>query len=284
MKPIIVTALTVFMTFVSFASIEKRTYYFRENSVRFTESSLDELLLFKFNTMTQGVTFVEIKIFSEQKESSLASEALSEFRLDYVLNLLVLKQKPITIYLHKADKLNETYNPWNWNRVDIYFKVNKTCPIQPENMKRHDLFTSNKDETLNPARLRDVSSESKSSSFVLPILFEGGTSKVTEETMIYLHNLRDTLQHHPELNVHLMGHVCCGNKMSISRKRAKAVYNYLVKNGIDNDRITYKGYSNTIPLVYPERTGEDRSANRRVDVIFYFDQDELNKALISDLR
>jgi outer membrane protein OmpA-like peptidoglycan-associated protein len=284
MKPIIVTALTVLMTFVSFASIEKRTYFFRENSVRFTETSLDELLLFKFNTMRQGVKFVEIKIFSEQKESSLASQELSESRLDYILNLLVLKQKPITIYLHKSDQTNENYNPGNWNRVDIYYKVEKTCPIQPKKMNGQDLFTSNKDETLNPVCSKDASSESKSSPFVLPILFEGGTSTVTEETMIYLHNLRDTLQHHPELNAHLRGHVCCGNKMSISRKRAKAVYNYLIKNGIKNDRITYKGYSNTIPLVYPERTSEDRSANRRVDVIFYFEQDELNKALISDLR
>ena len=283
MKPIIITALTFLMTFVCFASIEKRTYYFRENSVRFTESSLDELLVFKFNTMTQGAKLVEIKIFSELKESSIATQELSEFRLDYILNLLVLKQKPLTVYLHKANKINQNYNPGNWNRVDIYYRVEKPCPIQPNNKCAEDGIALNKNGALLPINLQETSVKAKSGLMVLPILFEGGTSTVTEDTKIYLINLRDTLKQHPELNAHLMGHVCCGNKMSISRKRAKAVYHYLVKNDIDNNRITFKGYSNTIPLVYPERTSMDRSANRRVDVLFYIELDDLNKALISDL-
>jgi len=272
------------MTFASFASIQKNTYYFRDNSVRFTETSLDELLLFKFNTMTQGVTFVEIKIFSELKERSLATQELSEFRFDYLLNLLVLKQKPVMTYLHKSEEISENYNPSNWNRVDIYFKVNKISPNDPEILKQQNLLTINNERKMNPSCSKDISIKSKRSSYILPILFEGGTSKVTEETKIYLHNLRDTLQQHPNLNVHLMGHVCCGNKMSISRKRAKAVYTYLVQNGIDKKRITFKGYSNSIPLVYPERTSSDRSANRRVNVIFYVKQDELTKALLAELN
>ena len=283
MKPIIITALTFLMTFVSFASIEKKTYYFRENSVRFTEASLDALLHFKFNTMTQGAKLVEIKIFSELKESGNATQELSEFRLDYILNLLVLKQKPLTVYLHKANKINKNYNPGNWNRVDIYYRVEKPCPVQPNNTAE-DGVALNKNGSLSPINLQESSIKVKRELMVLPILFEGGTSTVTEDTKIYLVNLRDTLKQHPELNAHLMGHVCCGNKMSISRKRAKAVYNYLVKNDIDNNRITFKGYSNTIPLVYPERTSKDRSANRRVDVLFYTEQEDLNKVLISDLH
>lgn len=284
MKPIIVTAIAVLMTFISFSSIEKNTYYFRENSVRFTESSLEELLLFKFNTMPQGVAFVEIKIFSELKENQIARQELSECRMDYILNLLVLNQKPITLYLHESDEINENYNPENWNRVDIYYRIKKTCPIQPVSTLEQDVLVLNKENISKPCITPETAAQVQSKPMVLPILFEGGTSTVTEDTKKYLVNLKDTLLQHPKLNAHLRGHVCCGNKMSISRKRAKAVYNFLVDNGIENDRITFKGYSNTIPLVYPERTSADRSANRRVDVIFYFEKNETNKVLISDLR
>jgi flagellar motor protein MotB len=56
--------------------------------------------------------------------------------------------------------------------------------------------------------------------------------------------------------------------MEVSEKRAKAVYDYLTKNEIDSSRLNFKGFSNTIPLIYPEITDEDSQRNRRVDIIF----------------
>jgi outer membrane protein OmpA-like peptidoglycan-associated protein len=53
----------------------------------------------------------------------------------------------------------------------------------------------------------------------------------------------------------------------LSFNRAKAVYNYLVDNGINGDIITYKGVSNT-EMLYPNAIREqEMSKNRRVEVL-----------------
>lgn len=50
----------------------------------------------------------------------------------------------------------------------------------------------------------------------------------------------------------------------LSQNRAKAVYDYLVKNGIEAKRLTYKGYGDTKPKVLND-TDEHRQMNRRTE-------------------
>ena len=89
-----------------------------------------------------------------------------------------------------------------------------------------------------------------------------------KETLFSLDVLYDTLKKNPALKAHIRGHVCCDNNMRLSRKRAKAVHDFLIKMGIPESRVSHKGYSNSLPLVYPESDESDRRLNRRVDVIF----------------
>jgi outer membrane protein OmpA-like peptidoglycan-associated protein len=58
----------------------------------------------------------------------------------------------------------------------------------------------------------------------------------------------------------------CFDDHNLSVSRALAVYTYLAQKGIDRSRLTFKGFSNTLPVVFPEITDEDRTKNRRVDV------------------
>ncbi len=76
------------------------------------------------------------------------------------------------------------------------------------------------------------------------------------------------LAENKEVNVFLKGHVCCSPSDEIALGRALTVYNLLVQKGIDKDRISYQGYSNTMPLISPELTEEDRQRNRRVEAVF----------------
>ena len=62
------------------------------------------------------------------------------------------------------------------------------------------------------------------------------------------------------------GHVCCANNYMLSQERAIAIANYLVKNGVSSNRITYSAYSNSRPLV-PEIDDESRQKNRRVEIL-----------------
>ena len=76
------------------------------------------------------------------------------------------------------------------------------------------------------------------------------------------------LNQNKQVNAFIRGHVCCGDNLKLSKKRAKYVYEELVKRGIDKERLRYQGFSNTLMLVSPERNDLDRAKNRRVDIIF----------------
>jgi outer membrane protein OmpA-like peptidoglycan-associated protein len=94
-----------------------------------------------------------------------------------------------------------------------------------------------------------------------------------------LQSLLATLKANVTIKIMVLGHVCCGGNnpdydmiepgelnMKISETRAKAVCDYLLENGIESDRIKYKGLSFKYPRVFPEKTEEDRAKNRRVEI------------------
>jgi outer membrane protein OmpA-like peptidoglycan-associated protein len=57
--------------------------------------------------------------------------------------------------------------------------------------------------------------------------------------------------------------------LSISRRRAESAINYLISQGIDSKRLRSIGKGDSDPL-YPNETEENRSRNRRVELILYF--------------
>jgi len=66
------------------------------------------------------------------------------------------------------------------------------------------------------------------------------------------------------------GHTdCIGDSiynMELSIKRAKAIYDYILKKGVSKDRLVYKGYGNSLPVL--SNTSEiGRSVNRRTEII-----------------
>jgi outer membrane protein OmpA-like peptidoglycan-associated protein len=85
-----------------------------------------------------------------------------------------------------------------------------------------------------------------------------------------LAELLQIMQQNPKLKIQIQGHICCqpqGDVEDISTLRCKTVYNYLVENGIDKNRLSYKGFGNTMPLYpIPERNEFESNENRRVEI------------------
>ena len=96
--------------------------------------------------------------------------------------------------------------------------------------------------------------------------FEGGTAILLAEAKPTLDLLIKTMKDNPTLEIEIGGHVCCSNDMPLSIMRAKTVYNYLSKKGIDESRMTYKGYRRNKPIIEDDRQEADAKVNRRVEI------------------
>ncbi|MBW7913962.1 MAG: OmpA family protein, partial [Taibaiella sp.] len=110
------------------------------------------------------------------------------------------------------------------------------------------------------------------------ILFLPGSHKIRSESETSLFHLYIVMKDHPTLKIRLEGHICClkntthdgydydSQEYRLSENRAKAVYDYLVEKGIDEERLEYKGFGISKPLAWPERSFADENMNRRVEV------------------
>jgi len=96
--------------------------------------------------------------------------------------------------------------------------------------------------------------------------FEGGTAVLLPEAKPTLEMLLKTMQNNPTLEIEIGGHVCCKDDMPLSILRAQSVYKYLVKNGINKERMTYKGHSRNKPIFENDLNEVHARANRRVEI------------------
>ena len=103
--------------------------------------------------------------------------------------------------------------------------------------------------------------------FEFEMRYVGSSTTLDINYRYVIEHLIETLRNNQDLSVHIRGHVCCGPSDKISKRRAKNVYKILKRAGISENRISYKGYSDSLPSIFPEETEEDEMANRRVDFI-----------------
>lgn len=99
--------------------------------------------------------------------------------------------------------------------------------------------------------------------------FYNGMEEMLPESKPILEELLQIMKNNPALKITIEGHICCdrleGDKLSI--RRARAIYNHLVKNGISKKRLRYQGYAGTSPIHFiPEKNEWERAENRRVEI------------------
>lgn len=109
--------------------------------------------------------------------------------------------------------------------------------------------------------------------------FEKGTSKLLEGTMQSVDDLLSLLKSQPEYAIELSGHTSDHGdpqkNQILSKKRAEAVYNYLLSAGISSDRMTYRGYGQSRPIAL-NTSEEGRSKNERVQFLIKQHNQNLN--------
>lgn len=98
------------------------------------------------------------------------------------------------------------------------------------------------------------------------IQFANNSYEIPSAGFIELEKLKQVLTENPTLKVEISGHTDNVGKaednMVLSTNRAKAIVEWLVRNGIDAGRLSYKGYGATKPVAGND-TEEGRAQNRR---------------------
>ncbi|MFQ5335119.1 MAG: OmpA family protein [Flavobacteriales bacterium] len=100
------------------------------------------------------------------------------------------------------------------------------------------------------------------------IFFDYDKATLRSESTAELNRLLRMMNNMPDLKIEISGHT--DNKGSaaynnaLSERRAKAVVDYLVGNGIDSGRLTFKGYGFSKPIASND-TEEGRQLNRRTE-------------------
>lgn len=98
------------------------------------------------------------------------------------------------------------------------------------------------------------------------IFFQSGTSQLSRESGVELQRLILLLQNNPTLKIRINGHTdnvgSEDDNLILSEKRAYAVYEYLIHNGINSSRLDFKGFGESQPIA-PNNTEENKAKNRR---------------------
>ncbi len=164
----------------------------------------------------------------------------------------------ITAYYQRVSNKNELIKPKD------------SLPVQ----KKKDAVK----ESQIPQKSFEQQLQEGNSNIVLNNLnFIGGRHILLSTSIPILESVLETMKKYPTLEVEIQGHICCAdiseidgtdldtNEKALSVNRAKAIYEYLVSNGINANRLTYNGFGSRNRLINPERNEADYSLNRRVE-------------------
>jgi len=101
------------------------------------------------------------------------------------------------------------------------------------------------------------------------IYFDYDKYDIRPDAAVELDRLAVILERNPTLRILIGAHTDTNGteayNIKLSNNRAKAVVEYLKQKGIDPRRLTWVGYGESQPLIYPELSDEDEQANRRAE-------------------
>ncbi len=100
--------------------------------------------------------------------------------------------------------------------------------------------------------------------------FETNSAELLQESIICINQLIKFLNANAEIIIQIHGHTddigSDKDNLDLSKRRAKAVKDFLIENGIEKKRITSEGFGEKKPVT-ANNTEEGRAANRRVEFI-----------------
>lgn len=133
------------------------------------------------------------------------------------------------------------------------------CPDEPGTVENHGCRKKQK-VVLRENRLEILDN----------VYFRTNRDVIQRRSKAMLRNVARVLNSHPEIRtVRIEGHTDTrgrrGHNVRLSQRRAESVLRFLVKHGVDADRLEARGFGPDRPLVEDARTKAEHAQNRRVE-------------------
>lgn len=290
--------LLCFFTIVSGYAQEQFSVYFETNKHQLTTAEQARLREWIASNKTSKI--LAINGYTDEDGSIGLNDTLAQRRVSVVYNIIRGNVKIREDFktrsfgkLHKQDAVKAKNR-----KATIYFlqekdlaKENEILGITPEPLKP---VASDKpvefpatikvpnmrggfdDMKLDVAFMNRINTAKTGETVVIPNLnFQENTFAVMIDSRPRLYELLEVMRANPGLKIKLQGHVCCMTKdrQDLSTQRAKAVMMFLFQNGIEKSRLSFEGFGVSKPIyTIPEKTPEEREANRRVEVFIISNQ------------
>ncbi len=222
---------------------------------------------------------IQLSGYCDSKGSNAYNDALSLKRVNTVKAYLQ-KNKNVTAASFTAKGFGENgllnsdatdEEGFQNRRVEIIVSIKQQPVIAP--------VPEVKKETKSLTKMMEDTTVKKGSVITLPnFQFYNNSDVLLPQSQPTLRELLDIMIKNPKLRISIEGHICCviSDKdipytqvpnFRISLIRAKMVYDHLINNGIAASRMEYKGFGSSQPLYpIPEKTEEEKIANRRVEI------------------
>lgn len=275
---ILIVFISVCMVLKAEGQFDSTKIYFKLNVDALDKKAVKTIDSLVYNDIINSKTTLLIVGYADYLGTEDHNKVLSERRSKSIANQLItlgIPESNIKLCIGKGEidrsvKLPEGYTADR--RVDIV--IQKTIP-QLKKTKPQPVTTAN--ANMSPAA-KIIAEMKVGQAFRLEnIYFYMGRHVVTEESYPQLDKLYEILESNPNIKIQIEGHICClrygfdaededTHERLLSVNRAKFIYEYMANKGIDRDRMSYKGYGRSRPMVSPETTQKDQDMNRRVEI------------------
>ncbi|KOS04689.1 cell envelope biogenesis protein OmpA [Flavobacterium akiainvivens] len=276
------------------AAQEQFSVYFDSNKSELTKKETDKLA--RWMVANHESKILAINGYTDEDGTSGYNDTLAQRRVDYVYAAVKNSVKTREDFkTHSFGELHkQSANKAENRKVTLYFlqkqdlhRENEILGIKEEAPK--PVVTEKKDITypekvtvqgpggreeelaLDVSFMKQVAATPAGQKIVLPNMnFYENTFGIMPDSRPRLFELLEVMKANPGIKIKVQGHVCCmtADRKNLSRDRAKAIVMFLSTSGIERSRMTFEGFGVSQPLYpIPEKTPEEREANRRVEVL-----------------
>jgi outer membrane protein OmpA-like peptidoglycan-associated protein len=257
---------------------QKLEIYFNFGKSELTNKSkttLDSLL-----SIRKNIEIRKIYGFADAVDTDKYNDSLSLKRAKTIANYFSSQNLKLnkTIEIKGFGEKQSTKNLHLNRKVIIYFNTIESPKVNPNNSENSRFNSAENREQIkkfleSEKSISEKFRKAKKEDIIIinNIQFELNSEKLalgSEEIVI---ELFEYLKNNPKLKIEILGHICCNrntNDVKLSYRRAKFIFDYLIKNGIATGRLGYRGFGSVRPIYkIPEKTFLEEFENRRVEIL-----------------